>query len=34
MLGVYLGNDLMCNDIPFALRDWLRANAPWINVIY
>lgn len=34
MLGVYLGNDLMCSDIPFALRDWLQTNAPWINVIY
>jgi glycerophosphoryl diester phosphodiesterase len=34
MLGFYLGNDLMCNDIPFALRNWLNANAPWIDVIY
>lgn len=34
MLAIYLGSDLMCNDIPFALRDWMNAHAPWVKVVY
>lgn len=34
MLGAYLGSDRMCTDVPFAVMDWMKQNAPWIKVVY
>lgn len=34
MLGVYLGCDYMCTDIPITLNQWIAKNATWINVKY
>lgn len=34
MLGVYLGADYLCTDIPIRQKDWAEKNAPWINVKY
>lgn len=34
MLGAYLGCDRMCTDVPFAVMDWMKENAPWIKVVY
>ncbi len=34
MLGVYLGADYLCTDIPVRQKEWAEKNAPWINVKY
>jgi len=34
MLGVYLGCDYMCTDIPVKVKEWMTANAPWVKVVY
>ena len=34
MLGAYLGADRMCTDVPIAVKQWVEAHAPWLNVKY
>lgn len=34
MLGVYLGADYLCTDIPIRQKGWAEKNAPWINAKY
>lgn len=34
MLGVYLGADYLCTDIPIRQKEWAEKNAPWINAKY
>ena len=34
MLGVYLGADYLCTDIPLRQKGWAEKNAPWINAKY
>jgi len=34
MLGVYLGCDDMCTDVPVKVKEWMTANAPWVKVVY
>ncbi|MGV3764085.1 glycerophosphodiester phosphodiesterase [Parapedobacter sp.] len=32
LLGVSLGSDYLCSDVPVAVTDWVNANAPWITL--
>ena len=34
LLGVYLGADRLCCDIPVALKQYMDENMPWIKVVY
>lgn len=34
MLGVYLGCDFMCTDVPLRIKQWATEKTPWINVRY
>ena len=34
LLGVYLGADYLCTDIPVAVKTFLSANTPWIKAVY
>ena len=34
MLGVYLGCDFMCTDVPLRVKQWATEKTPWINVRY
>lgn len=34
MLGVYLGADFLCTDIPVEVMTYMRANAPWVKASY
>ena len=34
MLGVYLGADFLCTDIPVEVKDYMGAKAPWVNAVY
>ncbi len=34
MLGVYLGADFLCTDIPVEVKGFLAAKAPWANAVY
>lgn len=34
MLGVYLGADFLCTDIPVEVKGFLAAKAPWVNAVY
>lgn len=34
MLGVYLGADFLCTDIPVEVMTYMRANAPWVKACY
>ncbi|MCR5003538.1 MAG: glycerophosphodiester phosphodiesterase family protein [Bacteroidales bacterium] len=34
MLGAYLGADRMCTDVPLTVMEWVKKNAPWLNVKY
>lgn len=34
MLGAYLGADYMCTDVPIKLKEWIKDNAPYLNVKY
>lgn len=30
LLGVTLGSDYLCSDVPVEVTDWVQGNAPWI----
>lgn len=32
LLGVSLGSDYLCSDVPVAVTEWVNANAPWITL--
>lgn len=32
LLGVTLGSDYLCSDVPVAATEWVKANAPWISL--
>ena len=32
LLGVYLGSDYLCSDVPIAVSDWVKTNAPEIKI--
>lgn len=32
LLGVTLGSDYLCSDVPVAVTDWVQENAPWITL--
>jgi glycerophosphoryl diester phosphodiesterase len=32
LLGVYLGSDYLCSDVPIAVTEWVKANAPQIKL--
>ncbi len=34
MLGVYLGADFLCTDIPVEVKDFMAAKAPWVKAIF
>ena len=34
MLGVYLGADFLCTDIPVEVKDFMSAKAPWVKAIF
>ena len=34
MLGVYLGADFLCTDIPVEVKEFMAAKAPWVKAIY
>ncbi len=34
MLGVYLGADFLCTDIPVEVMNYMKANAPWVKASY
>ncbi len=34
MLGVYLGADFLCTDIPVEVKGFMAAKAPWVNAVY
>ena len=34
MLGVYLGADFLCTDIPVEVMKYMKEKAPWVKAIY
>lgn len=34
MLGVYLGADFLCTDIPVEVMNYMKTNAPWVKASY
>lgn len=34
MLGIYLGADFLCTDIPVEVKEYMTAKAPWVNAMY
>lgn len=34
ILGVYLGADRLCCDIPLTLKDFMEEKMPWVKVVY
>lgn len=34
MLGVYLGADFLCTDIPVEVMNYMKANVPWVKASY
>lgn len=32
LLGLSLGADYLCSDVPLAVTDWVKKNAPWIEL--
>ncbi len=32
LLGVSLGSDYLCSDVPVAVTEWVSTNAPWITL--
>ena len=32
LLGVYLGSDYLCSDVPIAVSEWVKTNAPQIEI--
>ena len=34
MLGVYLGADFLCTDIPVEVMEFMASKAPWVKAIY
>lgn len=34
MLGVYLGADFLCTDIPVEVKGFMASKAPWVNAVY
>ncbi|MBQ6253106.1 MAG: glycerophosphodiester phosphodiesterase [Bacteroidales bacterium] len=34
MLGIYLGADFLCTDIPVEVKTYMEAKAPWVKAVY
>jgi glycerophosphoryl diester phosphodiesterase len=34
MLGVYLGADFLCTDIPVEVMKFMKSKAPWVKAVY
>lgn len=34
MLGIYLGADFLCTDIPVEVKEYMTAKAPWVKTMY
>ena len=34
MLGVYLGADYLCTDIPVEVMNYMKTKAPWVKAVY
>lgn len=34
ILGIYLGADRLCCDVPLECKDFLKNKMPWLNIIY
>lgn len=34
MLGIYLGADFLCTDIPVEVKEYMTAKAPWVKAMY
>ena len=34
MLGVYLGADFLCTDIPVEVKEFMKTKAPWVKAVY
>ena len=34
ILGIYLGADRLCCDVPLETMDFLKNKMPWLNIIY
>lgn len=34
MLGIFLGADFLCTDIPIEVKKYLKKEQPWVNVVY
>lgn len=34
VLGIYLGADYLCTDVPVAVKEFLSESMPWVNAIY
>lgn len=34
MLGIYLGADFLCTDIPVEVKEYMMAKAPWVKAMY
>ena len=34
MLGIYLGADFLCTDIPVEVKEYMTAKAPWVKAVY
>lgn len=34
MLGIYLGADFLCTDIPVEIKEYMTAKAPWVKAMY
>lgn len=34
MLGIYLGADFLCTDIPMEVKSYIGSKAPWVKAVY
>ena len=34
MLGIYLGADFLCTDIPVEVKSYIGSKAPWVKAVY
>ena len=34
ILGVYLGADFLCTDIPVEVKTYIQTKAPWVKAVY
>lgn len=34
LLGIYLGADFLCTDIPVEVKEFISSKTPWVNAVY